>query len=93
MALSALKKVLLYGVYYNGTLSENTDPNPSKNFAIQATMHAIQSDPNITNDKLGQGIRASVEAVRMIDLAFKELCKLKKGEDKEEPKEKTNEAR
>ena len=78
VVLNAIRKVLLAGVYYNGTLEPDKDPEPNMNFAIQAANYAIQNDPKVTNEQLGEGLRANCAAVRLIELGFQELMKLKK---------------
>jgi hypothetical protein len=88
--MGAVRKVLMIGLY-QGSMKEGEAPDTSKNFAIQAAMHSIQNDPKITNDMLGEGLRASVEALRLIELGFQELVKMKPKEEKK--KEVTNEAR
>ncbi len=88
--IGAVKKILMFPLYQNGTLEAGETPT-DKNFAIQAALHAIQSDPKITNEMLGEGLRASVEALRLLELGFQELAKLKN--KKETLKEEKNEAR
>lgn len=76
--MSAVKKVLLDPIYYDGVLVEGMDAgDPIKNFALQKTARAIQSDPHITDEMLGQQVRADAQAVRYIELGFQELEKFK----------------
>lgn len=73
----AVKKVILAAVYYNGILEAGKSPNTGQNFAIQSALFAIQNNPQVTNEQLGEGLRANVAAVRLIDLGFQELDKIK----------------
>lgn len=73
ITIGAIKKILLYGVYYNGIMEKGKNPNTSQNFATQAALFAIQSNPKINNEDLGRELRANVSAIRMLELGFKEL--------------------
>ncbi len=88
--LQAIKKVILSGVYFEGTLVAGEPANPDTNFAIGLTFQAIQNFPQIKNEDLGRDIRAKVEAIRFIELGFKEFNKYR---NVVEVEEKINEAR
>lgn len=72
---SAVKKILLAGVYYNGILEAGHKPDTGKNFTIQTALFAIQNNPKITDEDLGRELRMSVGAMRLIDLGFQEIEK------------------
>lgn len=74
--LGAVKKVLLYSLYTEGTLTPGEDIDVSSNSVLDTAMVAIQQSPGITDEMLGQGLRATTQAIRLLDLAFKELEKL-----------------
>jgi hypothetical protein len=70
--INALKKIFLFGVYYNGTLKEGTDPNPLMNFAMR-----IDENNIMTDEQLGRVLRAKTEGVITVELGFRELEKFK----------------
>lgn len=72
VAITALKKVILSAVYFDGTLIEEGIPDPLKNFCL-----AIASKPGIKNEDLGAEIKASLAAVQLLETGFKELEKFK----------------
>lgn len=82
----ALKKVLLKPVY-DGVLEEGKDPNPMQNYILGA----LGSTRAVSNDYIGQIVRATVEALTLIENGFKSIEDLAKPVAKEEPK--INEAR
>lgn len=87
--MSGLKKIFLKNIYYNGTLKEGEEPEPRRNFIITQlyTDHTMAMDYNIDDARLGQKVRASVEAIRLIEQSFQELEALMPAVQKEEVKE------
>lgn len=75
--LNALKKLFLFGIYYNGTLKPGDDPKPLMNFATR-----IDEQNVMTDDQLGRVLRAKIEGLVTVELGFKELEKFKKVQDK-----------
>lgn len=72
--LSGLKKIFLSSVYYGGTLEKDQEPEPRRNFVCNMLYTEDMSmDYNIDNERLGAKVRASVEAIRLIEQSFKEL--------------------
>lgn len=67
----ALKKHLLAGIYQNGTLKPNEKAEPTRNFALRFDLDGK------SNQELGEDLRAVVEGIRMIEVAFKELSSYK----------------
>ena len=92
--MSGLKKVLLSNIYYNGTLKQDEDPEPRRNFicSLLYSDASLTSDFNISDERLGQKTRASVEAIRLVEQGLAELEGLREKEEVEEEVE-TNEAR
>jgi len=82
LTLNALKKVLLAPIYHEGVLEADVMVgDPLKNFALNKAATAIQQNPGITDQMLGETIRADTQGMRLIELGFLELNKYK---DKEE---------
>lgn len=67
----AVRKVLLSGIYQNGTLKPGQKANPSKNFAL-----SLAFDPKVDNEALGADLRASASGIHFVELGFRELEKL-----------------
>ena len=87
VTIGALKKVLLFGVYFNGTLKKGENPNPLLNFAARIG----ENDVNMSNETMGSILRAKVEGLATVEMGFRELEKFKK---EEKPKgEESNPAR
>lgn len=64
----AVKKVLLYGVYHNGTLEAGKPANPLQNFLMGLVLNA--EELQLTNEQLGQKTKEAVAGVNMIERAF-----------------------
>ena len=74
--LNAVKKILLRGVYFDGTLKAGEKPEPLKNFLlsiISKSMDIAQSDEKIAND-----LKAICMGIQVVEFTFKELEKFKK---------------
>lgn len=71
-AFNAAKKILLAAGYYNGSLRTDMNPDPLRNAAL-----TLAVEKGFTNEQIGQDVRALAEAVRLVDLGFKELEKFK----------------
>lgn len=85
IAYNAIKKVLLSPVYDEGVLKPKEEVgDPLKNFALNRASNAIQTNPGITNEMLGEDIRANAQACRLVELGFQQLEEYK---DVEKPKE------
>ena len=63
--LQALKKVLLFGVYYNGTMKKGEAPNSLMNFALRIDEHNI-----LTDAQVGAILRAKTEGVATVEGGF-----------------------
>lgn len=82
----AVKKILLFGVYYNGILKKDEEANPLMNWALSLAM----GKGDVSNEALGADLRASAEGIRAIENAYLQLKSFVK--EKEIPK-KENPAR
>lgn len=72
ITLGALRKVFLFGIYYNGTLKKGENPNPLLNFALSLDKENVR-----TNEQLGAVLRAAQEGIWSIETAFKEIEQFK----------------
>lgn len=66
----SVKKVLLAGIYYNGTLRRGEPANPLVNFAIGLAF----AQPQLTNEEIGADLRASIAGINALELAFSNLA-------------------
>lgn len=78
----AVKKILLFGIYNNGTLKKDLTPDPLQNFAFRLVSRGM----NLTNEVLGQQNRAEWEGINALENAFNELLQFKKNDERSEPK-------
>lgn len=76
----AVRKVLLAGVYFNGTLRKEENADPTQNFALSLAFLSAQKDgttqqlhPHYTNEQLGEDLRACAEGIRMVERGFTNL--------------------
>lgn len=75
---NAVKKVLLTGIYNDGTLRAGLEPNPNKNFILGFASNQVGT--GASNELLGADVRAVIEGIRMIEVGYANLEKLKKVE-------------
>jgi len=69
----AVKKVLLKVVYSEGTLVPGEPAgDPIKNMVLQRAAMALQKFPDLTDEMLGQQLRADTQALRIVELGFLE---------------------
>lgn len=85
--MEVVKKVLLYDIYYAGTLKRNEDPNPVGNSTFSLVAN---HGTNVTNAQLGEVLRAQWEGLQYLEIGFQELGKFKiekekRSSDKENP--------
>ncbi len=86
--LEALKKVLLFSVYDNGTLKPGKESEPMQNFALTLQDSAGR---NLTDTEIGQILRAKRYAIELLEDGFRSLANFKYVVEKK--KKKTNPAR
>lgn len=76
--LQAVKKAILAPIYQEGVLKAGEPAgDPGMNFALNKVWLALQADAHITDEMLGQNLRADAQALRHIELAFREIEKYK----------------
>jgi len=78
--LEAVKKVILYGVYENGTLKRDQSADPTKNFLL-----SLAFDPKYTNEELGADLRAAGQAIVMVEKGLGKLEMFVEGESIKSP--------
>lgn len=84
LMFSAVKKVLLAGIYYNGTLIQGKAPiDPTKNFAL-TTAAVAQMDSSITDETIGRNLRASSVGINLVNFGFEKCEAYKTGAKREE---------
>jgi hypothetical protein len=83
----AVKKVLLVGIYGNGTLQKGKRADPLRNFALGLA----SNQGELPNEILGQQLRAAWEGINSLELAFSTLAKYKSTPERSVPK--SNQAR
>lgn len=69
--MEAVRKVLLAGVYYNGTLRPDFKADPTKNFAL-----GIAFDTHRSDAELGTDLRATAYGISFIEQGFNEIVKM-----------------
>lgn len=76
-AVEAVKKVLLADIFNAGVVVKDKPAEPRRNWVYGLIMNETGQDYKITNEELGEKVRAIVEGTRALELAFKEMEKLK----------------
>lgn len=82
----AVRKVLLAGIYYNGTLKQGEKADPTRNFALFGAF-----DPTTPSEQLGENVKAAAQAIAVVENSFNELNAYR-SEKKKELKRKHNPA-
>ena len=86
--VGGLKKALLEAVYYSGTLKPGEEPEPRRNFVCQMLYtEDMGTVYKVSNEEIGERVRASVEGIRLIEQAFAKLEALREVKEVEEKKE------
>lgn len=75
----AVRKVLLRGIYQNGTLKKGEHSNPKQNFML-----AIANNPQLSNEEIGAEARAAYWGITILEQAFDKLSEIKRPNTKEE---------
>lgn len=75
--MGAVKKVLLRGVYVDGTLRKGETPEPLKNFLLSIVSKAMDTDDD---KKIANALRAASMGIQVVEYTFEELKKFKKVE-------------
>lgn len=66
----AVRKVLLAGIYSNGTLRQGVESNPLKNAALALVSTA---DKDTSNERLGEDLRALWEGVKALEMGLQHI--------------------
>jgi hypothetical protein len=74
--VDAVRKVLLAAIYTNGTLRKDLAPEPTKNAALSLAFYAM-ANGSVTNDALGEDLRALAQAVRLLEGGLAQLSSIK----------------
>jgi len=81
--IEAVKKVLLQGVYQQGTLKPGEAPEPLKNWAVGVTLNQTldpsgrPKDNPANYEKIGQRVFAITEGLNYLEGGFKEIDSFK----------------
>ena|SRR3990167_4273222 len=62
----AVKKVLLFELYHNGTLQKGEEPDMLMNFALGA----VASQPNATDEQIASRLRATWQGMQLLEAGF-----------------------
>ncbi len=81
----AVKKILLFGIYQNGTLQKGKAANPLNNFALGLASNAAEL--HLKNEDLGEQLRAAWEGIQFVERAWLGMSLYKKDEDAKPKKE------
>lgn len=73
----AVKKVLLHLIYNSGTLRKDAPAEPTKNAALTLALYSAGTPTYLTDEQLGQDVRAIANGVRFLELGYQELEKIK----------------
>lgn len=73
--VEAVRKVLLAGIYFNGTLRKGEPADPTINFALGFVSNG---DGKRSNEEIGADIRAAWEGIRLLEVALSNIAKYKK---------------
>lgn len=71
--LEAVRKVLLAGLFNNGTMKPGENFEPTKNFALSLV---YQAQGTLDDATIGAQLRADAEAIRIVENGFKKLAEL-----------------
>lgn len=71
--LGAVRKVLLAGLYHNGTLLGGSPAEPARNFALSLAFN----NPDASDAALGADLRANAKAIILLQVALGQLEKYK----------------
>ncbi len=68
----AVRKVLLAGIYNQGVLKPGYPAEVASNFALALVFNNAKGE--ISNELLGQDLKASAMGIRLVDTAFKRMA-------------------
>ncbi len=70
---NAVKKVLMIGAHENGVMKEGEAYDATQNFALNIVFSSLVSGKTVTDEELGQTLRASAVAMRLVEQGFGQL--------------------
>lgn len=80
----AVKKCILFSVYYKGTLIPDKQSDPMSNFAMTIVAGASGGEER-TDEQIGRRLRASFEGAAFVQAGFDDIEKLKIKEEIKKP--------
>ena len=96
VTFEAVRKALLEGIYYDGTLLAGKEAEPMKNFILGYFSNSKGGMPapifSMSDEDMGANLREIIHGISFIESGFKDLAKYKPVEVAE-PKENKNPAR
>jgi len=78
----AVRKVILAGIYYNGTLKKGEKANPLVNFILAFVNNREQ---HLTNAEAGEELKAAWAGMKALEFGFSNLAKYTKIDSKPDP--------
>jgi hypothetical protein len=75
--VEAVRKVVLAGMYSNGTLRQGADANPLTNAAFAMVFRTIRGEGVMSNEEIGQDLRGLAQGVMLLESGFKRLESIK----------------
>lgn len=82
-----IHKCLTAGIYFNGVVNSSSKHDPLQNWALALVFNREQ---DLSNEQLGQDLRASAEGIKFLESAFKNIQKVRRTVD---PLPKVNKAK
>lgn len=73
LLFEAVRKVVLFGIYGNGVMEPGVKHDPSQNFALAQVFRALNQGLPISDDELGQNLRAQAAGIKLLEVAFGQL--------------------
>lgn len=89
--LEAVKKVVLSSVYFDGTIKLSGIPEPLTNFMLAKV--AIAENQDISNEKIGADMKASLAGVQLLEKGFQKLQRFNKKKKEQDVNKGRNPAR
>lgn len=77
----SVKKFLLAGLYFNGTLKKGVPASPSTNFAL-GLVASYEGLKELSDEEAGARLRAAWEGIKILENGFNELSKYKIEEER-----------
>lgn len=78
LLVQAVKKVLFQPILSDGTMKPGEAYNPSRNYMLQLVAGQYAQQGMVSDEALGQDVRAKWKATELVEVAFRELESLRK---------------